>query len=71
MVPVTQATSCCRVVTVMRTGSAAADRLNDGGTQRRKQRRRYLAVQMLGRGRGRVHAGGEEDVANISRGEER
>ena len=40
MAAVTQATSCCSVVTVMRTGSVYIDRLNDRGTHRRTERRR-------------------------------
>lgn len=46
MVAVTQATSCCSVVTVMRTGSVYIDRLNDRVTHRRTEKRR-------GRERGR------------------
>jgi len=37
MVAVTQATSCCRVVMVMRKGSVDIDRLNDTGTYRRRE----------------------------------
>lgn len=46
---VTQATSCCSVVTVMRTGSADIDRLKDRGTHRRTERERESGREMHGR----------------------
>lgn len=46
-VAVTQATGYCSVVTVMRTGSADTDRLNDRGTQERGEKGKEAAIQML------------------------
>lgn len=51
---VTQASSCCSVVTVMRTGSVYIGRLKDRGTHRRTEKRggeRERAEQMHRRGK--------------------
>ncbi|CAJ1067008.1 Hypothetical predicted protein [Xyrichtys novacula] len=51
MAAVTQAASCCSVVTVMRTGSVYIDRLNDTGGQGGERRRnREGEKQMRRRG---------------------
>lgn len=52
MAAVTQATSCCSVVTVMRTGSVYIGRLKDRGTHAREgEREREMAEQMHRRGK--------------------
>lgn len=75
MAAVTQATSCCSVVTVMRTGSVDIDRLNGRGThiggQRKRERDRSKArfmqrVKKTARQKGRERGGSGEIEADRS-----